>query len=308
MQIVDKTPYRTEAGEIDLMGRIQGTLKYGLSWYSRVKAQDVVIAIIEKQLDGNYALLRNVTLPNTEITLPLVLIGPPGVYLINVMHERGVFIARDDQWGKMIGDRFVPARINQISRTQTFGRVLQVYLDRQGFKGSVVVESILMASDPGMQIESTRPAVRVVMSDALERFAASMNQARPSLNSPLAHDVAHAILVGRAPRVAAPAPATPVEDEETYTPSYGAYAFDEQQNEPEPQETKAPNRSDWREARADDSQPAKPQTKAKKPVSKKKGPLGLTSTQLLIVIAVLLFALCVIAAAAIFVLTNLNNG
>ena len=173
MKIVDKTPYRTETGEIDLLGRVQGMLKYGMSWYSRLKAQDVVIAIIEKQLDSNYALLRNVTLPNTEINLPFVLIGPPGIYLINVTHERGVFIARDDQWGTMIGDRFVGARINQIGRTLAFGRVLQLYLDRQGFKGSVVVESILMAADPGMQIESTRPAVRVVMSDALQPGAQS---------------------------------------------------------------------------------------------------------------------------------------
>lgn len=304
MKIIDKTPYRTETGEIDLMGRIQGMLKYGMSWYSRVKAQDVVIAIIEKQLDSNFALLRNVTLPNTEINLPLVLIGPPGVYLINVTHERGVFIARDDQWGKMIGDRFVPARINQIGRTQTFGRVLQVYLDRQGFKGSVVVESVLMASDPGMQIESTRPAIRVVMSDALERFAASMNQARPALDSPLAHDLARAIIVGRTPKPPAPEPGAAVSmDEETNTSSFGAFAFDDQQTDDETNETKNQNQTP-----AVETQPAQPETKAKKPASKKKGPLGLTRTQLLIVIAVSLFALCAIAAAVVFVFANIPNG
>ena len=50
MKIVDKTPYRTESGEIDILGRVQGMLKYGLTWYNRIQAQDVVIAIIEKQL------------------------------------------------------------------------------------------------------------------------------------------------------------------------------------------------------------------------------------------------------------------
>ncbi len=303
MKIIDKTPYRTETGEIDLWGRIQGMLKYGMSWYDRVKAQDVAIAIIEKQLDSNFALLRNVTLPNTEINLPLVLIGPPGIYLLNVLHERGVYKARDDQWGTMVGDRFVVARINHISRTMTFGRVLQVYLDRQGFKGQVVVESILMASDPGMQIESTRPAVRVVMSDALERFAASMSQARPVLNSPLAHDLAHAILVGRMakpePEAAAPAPV-----EENVNPSsFGAFAFDEQQDEPETNEAEESKSPAWLQTLADDSQPAQPQAKPKK-TSKKKGPLGLTTTQLIIVIVALLFALCIVAAAAIFVFTN----
>lgn len=300
MKIIDKTPYRTETGEIDLLGRIQGMLKYGISWYDRVKAQDVVIAIIEKQLDSNFALLRNITLPNTDINLPLVLIGPPGIYLLNVLHERGVYKARDDQWGTMVGDRFVAARMNHLSRTVTFGRVLQVYLDRQGFKGSVVVESVLMASDPGMQIESTRPAVRVVMSDALERFAASMSQARPVLNSPLAHDVAHALLVGRSPKPAELEPAAPVQEEEDdlSQSSFGAFSFDEQQDDSETGRVE-----DQQQSPAFESQPAQPQAKTKRP-TKKKGPLGLTTTQLLILGAALLIALCVIVAAAIFVFTN----
>ena len=46
MVIVDKTPYRSESGEISPIGLVQGMLKYGLSWQSRLKAQDAVIAII----------------------------------------------------------------------------------------------------------------------------------------------------------------------------------------------------------------------------------------------------------------------
>jgi hypothetical protein len=303
MKIIDKTPYRTEAGEIDLLGRIQGTLKFGFSWYNNIKAQDVVLAIINKQLDSNYALLRNVTLPNTEITLPMVLLGPPGVYLLNVAHERGIFTARDDQWGTMMGDRLVPARINQLTRTQAFGRVLQLYLDRQGFKGSVVVESVLLAADPGMQIESTRPVIRVVMSDALERFAASLNQARPTLNSPLAHDLAHAILVGRPAKPdASEAPiGQPEEEEEAGVSSFGGFSFDDEENE----ESSAPQV----EARApvEEQTPAKP---AKKPgkTAKKKGPLGLTTAQLMILGGALLFAFCLIAAAFVIIPLILPNG
>jgi hypothetical protein len=40
----------------------------------------------------------------------------------------------------------------------------------------------MMAADPGMHIDSIRPVVRIVMSDALERFAISMNQARAVLD------------------------------------------------------------------------------------------------------------------------------
>lgn len=319
MKIVDKTPYRSEqTGEIDILGRIQGTLKYGMTWYDRLKAQDVVIGIMEKQLGNSYNLLRNVTLPNTEITLPLVLIGPPGIYLINVLHERGVFIARDDEWGAMVGDRLVPARINHISRTVTFGRVLQVYLDRQGFKGTIMVESILLSSDPGMHIESTRPAVRIVMSDALERFAASMNQARAVLNPQIANDLVQAILVGRAQKPAASQP-SPGQDQEAanaasfdvYTPqgSQGESAFssdplefsfdDGQSAEPTAPGTAAPGNMADSSATAQPA--AAPRRASPRPAKKNKGPLGLTTNQLAILGGIMLCWICAMAGFIIFI-------
>jgi hypothetical protein len=198
MKIADRTPFRNEGGQIDILGRAQGTLKYGLSWYARLQAQDTVIAVLDKILGQNYILLRNVTLPDTDIDLPLVLIGPPGIYLINVAHERGVYRVRDDEWGTVSGPggNFVPASINRVQRTVKLGRVLQIYLDRAGFKGALIVDPILMAADPGMHIESVRPAARIVLSDALERFAISMNQARPILNMENIADIAQVIVNG----------------------------------------------------------------------------------------------------------------
>ena len=303
MIIIDKTPYRSKTGEISPIGLIQGMLKYGMSWQNRLKAQDAVIAIIEKQLDSNFALLRNVTLPNTDIDLPLVLIGPPGIYLINVTHEHGVYQARDDQWGTMVGPRFMPARINQISRTATFGRVLQIYLDRQGFKGSAVVEPILMAADPGMQIESTRPAVRVIMSDALERFAASTSHARPMINTQLGKDIVRSILVGKPSQATAEAVAEPAPQENTLASPFGDFAFDDSETDQEPIDTNEPVISKQQPA----VEKAQPKENPKKAAPKKKGPLGLTTPQLMIVGGTLLFALCVIAGFVIFILTQLNG-
>jgi hypothetical protein len=205
MKITDNTPFRNESGQIDLFGRVQGTLKFGLSWFAQIKAQDTVIAVLEKILNPHFILLRNITLPDTDIDLPIVLVGPPGIYLVNVTPERGVYQARDDEWGSVSGEKFVPAATNVIQRTVKLARVLQLYLDRAGYKGSLVVEPILMAADPGMHIESVRAAARVVMSDALEIFAISMNQARPIYNTIRINDIAHTILNG--PH--APQPSTP---------------------------------------------------------------------------------------------------
>ncbi len=170
MKHIDKTPFRSESGEINIINRVRGMLKYGMTWYDRVKAQDAVAEILGRQLGGQFVLLQNIVLPGAEIDLPLVLIGPPGVYLINALHERGVYLARDDEWGTLTGETFVPARINQVKRAMTMAKVLQVYLDRMGYKG-FLVEPVVMSPDPKLHIDSTRPAVRVVMSDAIDRFA-----------------------------------------------------------------------------------------------------------------------------------------
>ena len=303
MIIIDKTPHRSENGAISPIGLIQGTLKYGLTWQSRLKAQDAVIAIIEKQLDSNFALLRNITLPNTDIMLPMVLIGPSGISLINVLHERGVYKARDDQWGTMIGDKFMPARTNQLARTTTFGRVLQVYLDRQGFKGQVVVDSILMAADPGMQIESTRPSARVVMSDAIERFSASLSHARQMIDARLGKEVVRALLVGTSDE-SEDEPEEEAIQEDTSSSSYDTFSFNDQENEPEPIETEAPRAQSQPNDKqsAQDQAPAKPQKSGRK----KKGPLGLTTGQLTIVGVFGFVTVCFIIAGVIFILNTLH--
>jgi hypothetical protein len=318
MQIVDQTPYRTETGEIDIMGRVQGTLKFGLTWYDRVKAQDVVIGILDKALNNGFILLRNITLPNTEIMLPLILIGPPGIFLINVTHERGVYRARGDEWGTIAGDHFVPSRINQISRTLQMAKVLQVYLDRAGYKGTVAVEPILMAADPGMHIDSVRPALRVVMSDAQERFAVSMAQTHGTFAPDAAATLARVIVKGAPPKreAAAPTPtqpanAQPADDfggrfndalgqEEAggaFAPADLGFAFTEDETDAQPFETQAPA------AESASPRPAAPQKTA---APRKKGFLGLNKNQLLILGGLLLLWVCSIIGFAIYILLTWN--
>jgi hypothetical protein len=178
MKLIDKTPFRNEETlVIAPLDRIKATLKYGFSWYGDIQAQDTIAAVLNKNLGRGFTLLQNFTLPETEIVIPLVLVGLSGIYVIYVTTLRGLYRAKNDEWGSIDGDRFTP-RENLLTRTARLTKVVQSYLDKQGFKGMIKVEPILVASDPGMHIESVRPIVRIVMSDALERFAVSMNQAQ----------------------------------------------------------------------------------------------------------------------------------
>jgi len=301
MKHIDKTPYRSESGEISIVNRAQGMLKYGMSWYDRVKAQDAIAAVFGRQLGGQFVLLQNIVLPDTEIDLPLVLIGPPGVFLVNALHERGVFMARDDEWGTLTGDTFVPARINQVKRAMTMARVLQVYLERLGHKG-FLVDPIVMSADPGLHIDSTRPAVRVVMSDALDRFALSLLQARPVFDMNMVAELERVILTGKSRLAAAPAAGqeTPsVAGSAVFIPEEGGsgeldFSFTD---ETEAAESGAESASDA--APFPDESPAAPRPKkAKKPKQKKI--MGLKPAQLGIVIALSVFLLCVLAVLAFF--------
>jgi hypothetical protein len=145
--------------------------------------------------------LINAPLPGTEVLLPLVLAGPAGVFLINITNERGVFQAKGEEWGTPDGDHFTPAKVNLITRTARLAQALQKLIQTQGF--SQTVEPVLIAMNPGMHIDSVRPAVRVVMSDAVERFALGLTQATPILAAETAIAISDRILKPRSPQPAA---------------------------------------------------------------------------------------------------------
>ena len=210
MKILDHTPFQDASGQINLINRIQGTLKYGLSWYATLEAQKKVIAILNKVLERGYILIRNKELGASGIVAPLVLIGSAGMYLINVTQLSGFYEARGNEWGTLTNERFqpVPPEKNIIAITDKLARVLMVYYERQGIKLPVLVEPVLMASDPGLHLTSTRPIVRVVQSDAIQRFAENLLSARPSLNAQMVNELAERLITPRsAKEQEAPPPA-----------------------------------------------------------------------------------------------------
>ncbi len=216
MRLIDKTPYLSEKGQINLLDRLQSLLKYGPSWFQQLDAQKIVVSRLEKQFDNKYMLARNITLPNSDIMIPLILLGPPGVYVLNVTHLRGVYQAKNEDWGTMEGEVFKPASINLLVRTARLGRALEVYLKRQGHE-TRPIEAVLIGADPGLHVDSIRPIVRVVLSDAIDRFAASLKQAQPVMSTAAILDLAERIQAPRqktdeqpvepAPAAKPPAPA-----------------------------------------------------------------------------------------------------
>lgn len=218
MKIIDKTPMYDEKGQISPIERAKAMLKFGKKWVDDIEAQKAVLPEFEKSLDKSYTLLRNVNLPDLGISIPFILVGPPGVLVIYVSAIKGMFRAKSDQWGTISGNIFKPQKPNLMVRTEQMGRALQVYLQRHGYSEISSVESILLCVDPAVHVDSQRPIIRIVMRDALERFIISIPQQRPVFSRETAQSVIDLILHPPAPQPepaaeppaaeAAPAPMT----------------------------------------------------------------------------------------------------
>lgn len=174
MKIIDQTPLVDANGKLSLVNRIQGMLKYGFSWPASLEAQEKAVAHLNKAIEKNHTLFRNQQLGASEIIVPLILVGSSGIFVLEATPLSGFYRARGEEWGTVANGRFQPASVNILSRTARLAKIVQVFFERQGLKLSAPVEPVLLAVNPGMHIESQRPAVRVVMSDAIERFAASL--------------------------------------------------------------------------------------------------------------------------------------
>jgi len=212
MRIIDKTPFQNAQGEVELIGRIQGTLKYGPSWYPELQAQKSVIAQLERLLEKGYVLIRNFNLPGSEVIVPLILLGPNGASVIYVTHLKGFYEAKGDQWNKVDQGRSLAAPVNLLNRVVRLALATQKYFEHQKLNIPGQVEPVLIAANPGLNLETMRPIAKVVKSDAIKTFASTLIQNRPVLRNEQVYALAEQMVTplrpDDTPPQATPKPAT----------------------------------------------------------------------------------------------------
>lgn len=230
MKIIDQTPFfNNETGEISFLDRGKAMLKYGASWFKEVEAQKQVLTVLDNVLDRNYTLLRNVSPPGLEASFPFILVGPAGVFVMYVTPLTGIFRAKGDQWGTIARNTFKNEKPNLLTRTERMARAIQVFLQRQGYPAITTVDAILLCSNPSVHVDSIRPIIRVVMRDALERFAISIMQARVVFSPESVQDVIERILnppkptppqPAETPAAAGPETLASAQAEDPYVPAF----------------------------------------------------------------------------------------
>ena len=211
MKIIDKTPLLDEQGKLALGQRIQGMLQFGFNWPRELEAQSAIVKFFDRQLEKQYTLIRNMSLGQSGIMIPMILLGPSGIYVMEVTHLKGRYQAKGESWNVEAGDQYKPAPINLIQRTMRMARALQAFIERQGVRLPVTIEPVLISGDPGLHIESERPAIKVMMIDGIKAYVNSLATARPIMSNEQVHDFADRILNPRVKRepVAPPPEAEP---------------------------------------------------------------------------------------------------
>lgn len=224
MKLIDHTPYLSESGEISLGNQIKAALKFGSDWYPEIKAQQIVIDNLNRHLEKGYSLLRNIVLPGSQATIPLILVGPSGVNVIVVTDLKGTYQAKGDSWELIEGGKSRSTRSNLLVLTSKMARAVQHYLKKHDL-AMEELEGVLISSDPGMHIESSRPIVRVVMRDAIDHFAASLNRSEPILTGSMVETIVNMLSNPNAIQTPVPAlkesAAQPVTSSTTAPPAFG---------------------------------------------------------------------------------------
>ncbi|MEW6717678.1 MAG: hypothetical protein AB1345_09265 [Chloroflexota bacterium] len=216
MRVIDKSPYVNKDGEVSFWGRLFGMLKFSVGWYEEMQAQKEVIEQLDRVLDNKFVMLRNASMPGLELLIPLMLIGPSGVHVLYATPLKGIFRIKGKDFARMdtTTRQFKDVRPNLVKRTLLFSKAVEVTLDRLGYHVPEV-EPTLVFTDPGVHIDTSRPDVRVVLVDALERYAFQLVQGRRVLDHLQARAFMEAVLY---PRPARERVTPPVSEEPDFLP------------------------------------------------------------------------------------------
>ena len=306
MKIIDKTPLLNEKGELGMVQRFEGILKFGMNWPNELEAQKAIITYFDRQLEKGYTLIRNMPLGASGIVVPMILLGPAGIYAIHVTYLRGRYEARGTAWNEEAGDGYKPAEVNLIQQTGRMANAVKKFIERQGVKLPVPVEPVLISGNPGLHIESAKPAIRVLMIDGIKSFVSGLATASPVLRPEAVHEYTERIINPRSPKKDVPAGIPAVSEEKTQPPQNVSRAraiFDAAE------EAKPFNPADFDFAMLDEepvmdvnspsieeSNPARPLPSS---TSQAQRVYGMTRPQLAIIAVLAIALLCVLAVFAI---------
>lgn len=183
MRVIERSELCDEEGNISLEDRLEGTLRHGFGWYGEMQAQQEVTERLQNALGPEHTLVRNAVIPGTTLTVPMVLLSPQGVRMIVPTAARGIYRAKGDEWLRFDGRRrrFKRSNPNLQSQGVMLSQTLHKYFQDQGFP-LPEIEAVLIFTNPRTHVDTARPRVRIVLTDAIDHFGANLQQFQPIMD------------------------------------------------------------------------------------------------------------------------------
>ncbi len=135
------------------------------------QAEEMILARFYNLLDNRYTLLRNLRFEVKGEVFPPILVGPAGLFILNLSHARGIFKAKDDAWLELdeTTKKYIPARPNLIRQSRDYGLKLAGILDDHG-KRYPEISTVLILTEPGVSLETSNPVIRIVRMDGVDKL------------------------------------------------------------------------------------------------------------------------------------------
>ena len=146
-------------------------------------AEDAIIARFMRGLDDRFFMVRNLQFEGPGVIFPPILIGPAGLFVLNISGAKGIFKAKDESWWEMskTSHRYGPGHPNLIKQSLANSQKLGGILEAKG-KILPEISPILVFANPGVHVEMSTPAIRIVLMDGVENLIASLLSAEEVLN------------------------------------------------------------------------------------------------------------------------------
>jgi hypothetical protein len=138
-------------------------------------AEDAIVARFMRGLDNRFTLLHRLQLEGKGEIFPPILVGPAGLFVLNISHAKGFFRAKDESWWEMNknNQQFKPSRPNLIKQSKEYAQKLVQILEAHE-KSHPAVTPVLIFADPGVHVETSNPAIRIVLMDGVDSLIDNM--------------------------------------------------------------------------------------------------------------------------------------
>jgi hypothetical protein len=168
-------------------------------------AEDAIVARFMRGLDNRFILLHRLELINKGEIFPAILIGPAGIFVLNISHSKGFFRAKDEAWLEMnkTNQRFKPARPNLIKQSKEYAQKLAQILDASQ-KSHPEIMPILIFANPGVNVETSNPALRIVLMDGVDSLIDNLFNSQEVLQATEINYLADALEIMADPEKAIP--------------------------------------------------------------------------------------------------------